>query len=206
MINRRTFTLAAALLAWPALGLAQDSPVDQLISSLHEGGYVLVVRHAHAPDAAPQAAETDKANTQHERQLDAAGRRQAAALGAGLKAQHIPVGQVLSSPAYRALQTVTLAGLPAPRTFTTLGDVGTSPKAITNANAAFLKIVALTRPKANSDTIVVTQQPNIFATFGDIAASMQEGDALVFKPDGGSTPNIVGRIRISDWTAARLGR
>ncbi len=56
------------------------------------------------------------------RQLDEAGRRGAAAMGEAIRALRIPIGAVLTSPTYRALETVKHAGVGAPTVVEELGD------------------------------------------------------------------------------------
>jgi phosphohistidine phosphatase SixA len=63
-------------------------------------------------------------NTKLQRQLDEAGRRGAAAMGEAIRALRIPIGAVLTSPTYRALQTVKHAGVGEPTVIEELGDRG----------------------------------------------------------------------------------
>ena len=84
---------------------------QDLVAALRTGGYVIAMRHASSPSAPPAAAQADVGNVQLERQLDVAGRASARAMGEALRRLHIPVGKVLSSPTYRALETVRLAEL-----------------------------------------------------------------------------------------------
>ncbi|MFI4914779.1 MAG: histidine phosphatase family protein, partial [Steroidobacterales bacterium] len=128
-IDRQTWLRWAALL----LSLAVFSPLDAqtvvrdtnalradvpgqalggaaLLSALRRGGYVLVMRHASSPRTLPDKSAADPDNTQLERQLDDQGRSQAQAMGEALRKLHIPVGDVWSSPTYRARLTAKLAG------------------------------------------------------------------------------------------------
>ncbi|HTW75745.1 MAG TPA: hypothetical protein VMD56_12580 [Steroidobacteraceae bacterium] len=56
-----------------------------LVRDLRAGGYVLVMRHAQSPDARPDGSDAEPDNAAHERQLSAAGKAQARALGAALR-------------------------------------------------------------------------------------------------------------------------
>jgi hypothetical protein len=84
---------------------------DALTKFLRQRGYVLVMRHASSPREAPdkQTANTD--NVKLERQLDDDGRRGSTAMGQALRKLKIPIGGVLTSPTYRALETVRLVQL-----------------------------------------------------------------------------------------------
>lgn len=193
--------LGAVVLVLAAAGAAQAQTLtgQALVRALQAGGYVLVMRHAASPQTPPTIAEADPQNTTRERQLDETGRQSAVAMGAALKALHVPIGQVWSSPTYRALETARLAGLPAPTTAPELGDRGQSMQATTGDQSAWLKAKAAARPVAGTDTVIITHFPNISAAFGTAAAGTADGEALVFHPAVGGAPDLVGRIRIEDW-------
>ncbi len=197
-----SLALTCVLMALAAAGSAGAGPLAGavLVRALQRGGYVLVMRHASSPPAPPGAGDADPGNRRRERQLDAKGRRDAEAMGAAIRALRIPVGVVWSSPTYRALQTARLAGLPTPRVAAELGDRGKSMQAATERQAAWLRAAAAARPRARTDTIIVTQYPNIQAAFGRAADGMGDGEALVFRPDGGA-PILAARIAIERWPA-----
>ncbi len=179
-----------------------------LARALQHGGYVLVMRHASSPPASPSAAEADPGNPDRQRQLDATGKAAAVAMGAAIHRLHIHVGQVWSSPTYRARQTARLAGWPTPMTAPELGDHGQSMSASTGQQAAWLRAKAAERPRPGTDVVLITHQPNIAAAFGQDAAGLGDGEALVFKPEGGGREELVGRIPMGDWPtlAAELDR
>ena len=183
---------------------AQGPDETALASKLKHGGYVIVMRHAHAQDVPPGSAEADSADRNHERQLDAAGRTSASAMGAAIRALTVPIGAVWVCPTYRARETVRLAGLRGPRVAAELGDNGRSMQAANNGQAAWLRALANERPRPGTDTIIVTQYPNISAAFGDAAVGMKDGEALVFRPSGKAEPQEVGRIAIEQWPLLAL--
>lgn len=191
-----------ALLATPAMSRAQNLSGPDLVKELRNGGYVLVMRHAASPQTPPSTIEADLGNPNHERQLDDTGRRTATAMGQAISALHIPVGEVWSSPTYRALQTARFAALPAPMAVVELGDGGQSMQAAGADQSAWLKAKAAAPPKAGTDTIVITHFPNISAAFGQAAGGLADGEALVFRPGGQSPGAPVGRIKIEDWPKA----
>jgi broad specificity phosphatase PhoE len=78
--------------------------------ALRRDGAVALVRHADAPGIGdPAGWKLDDCTTQ--RNLDAAGRAQARALGEKLKAEKIPVRRLLASPWCRTMETATLLGV-----------------------------------------------------------------------------------------------
>jgi phosphohistidine phosphatase SixA len=197
MVSGRAF-VAVLMLCCGSLAHGQALSGAALVEALRHGGYVVVMRHAHAPDAPPSAQDADPGNTKDERQLDAGGRAAAQGMGAALRALHLPVGAVWSSPTYRARQTARLAGLRNPKIAAELGDNGRSMTATTGDQAGWLKALASRRPRARTDTFVVTQYPNIKAAFGDEAADMKDGEALVLRP-GAKGPQAVARMAMDQW-------
>jgi len=197
MVIRGAFVAVVAL-GCGSLASGQPLPGPALVKALRDGGYVLVMRHAHAPDAPPSPQDADPGNTTGERQLDAAGQSAARAMGAALRALQLPIGAVWSSPTYRARQTARLAGLPKPKIAEQLGDNGHSMQAAASDRADWLRALADRRPRTGTDTVVVTQYPNIKAAFGEEAAEMKDGEALVLRP-ARSGPRLVARVTMDRW-------
>jgi phosphohistidine phosphatase SixA len=177
---------------------------DQLISALRQGGYVLVIRHASSPRELPDERAADAANVRRERQLDERGRTTATAMGEALRDLKIPVGDVLTSPTYRARETVRLAGLPNPEIHVEIGDGGESMAGVTDAHVAWLRERAGRPPKPGTNTIIVSHMPNIPRAFPAAGPEVAEGEALFLRPDGSGNASLVGRITIDEWP--RLAR
>src|SRR5579872_5288153 len=117
----------AALAVVTLMGAAGTIPLSgaALVGALRHGGYVILMRHASSPRTPPDPAQAEPDNVQHERQLDDRGRASARALGDALRRLKLPLGEVLSSPTYRALETARLAQLAA-KAEPELGDAGHS--------------------------------------------------------------------------------
>src|SRR5207247_9097940 len=88
---------------------AQQLRGEALVKALQQGGYVIVMRHASSPREVPDKATANPDNVKPERQLDQEGRSSATAMGKALRDLKIPVGTVLASPTYRALETIRYA-------------------------------------------------------------------------------------------------
>jgi phosphohistidine phosphatase SixA len=176
---------------------AQSLSGAGLVSALRQGGYVLVIRHANAPAQAPDKATADPENVKLERQLDAAGRDAARGLGGAVKTLRVPVGEVFSSPSYRARQTAQLASLGKATTVPELDEGAAGMQgAADRQRVNWLKAKVAEAPRAGTDTVIVTHAPNIQSSFGvDVAA----GETLVFRPDGKGGAVQVARIKIGDW-------
>jgi phosphohistidine phosphatase SixA len=177
---------------------AQSLPPQELLAALRRGGYVLVMRHASSPREAPSRQTANADNLKLERQLDDTGRKGAAAMGEALRTLKIPVGEVLTSPTYRALETVRLAQLPDATAVTELGDGGQSMQGATEAQAAWLRTRAAQASKSGN-TFLVTHMPNIARAFPDWGRSVADGETVVLRPDGKGGVVVVGRIQIDEW-------
>jgi phosphohistidine phosphatase SixA len=175
---------------------AQMLAGEALVKALRQGGYVIVMRHASSPREVPNKQTADADNAKMERQLDEAGRAASVAMGRALRDLKLPVGEVLTSPTYRALQTVRLAQLPNPRAQTQLGDGGQSMQGITDAQGEWLR-ERVTHLPSGSNTIIVTHMPNISRAFPAWGA-VGDGEAVIVGAGG----RVVGRIKIDEW--ARL--
>ena len=174
----------------------------QTLKALQQGGYVIVMRHASSPREAPDKQTANPDNVNHERQLDAEGRASATAMGNALRDLKIPIGEVLTSPTYRALETVKYAKLGDPKPFVELGDNGQSMQGGTPAQAAWLQ-KRVTQFPTGSNTVIVTHFPNLTAAFPQMAAGVADGESLVFGPDGKGGATLIARVKIEDWSALR---
>ena len=103
----------------------------------------------------------------------------------------------------RALETVRLARFGTPRTVAQLGDQGHSMARLNGPGpAAWLQAAVEQMPVAGKNTIIITHMPNIAAAFPDKASGLQDGETLVFKPDGNGHVQLVAKVLIEDWPAA----
>jgi phosphohistidine phosphatase SixA len=170
----------------------------KLLTALQQGGYVIVMRHASSPRATPDQATANPDNTALERQLDKTGHTTATAMGAALRELKIPVGTVLSSPTYRALETVKLAQLPTAKTYPELGDGDHSMEPASAGQSNWLRQQVTQFPKGGN-TFIVTHYPNITAAFPDYSNGIADGEALVLGPDGKGGIALLARIKIEEW-------
>jgi phosphohistidine phosphatase SixA len=195
----RTSLLVTVLCAVLAAGVssAQTGPSPGLVAALQKGGYVLVMRHASSPREVPTAATANPDNPKLERQLDQPGRTGATEMGQALRALKIPIGDVFSSPTYRALETVKFAQLGNAMPVNELGDRGQSMQGIGEADAAWLRAKAAQAP-SRGNTFIVTHMPNLTAAFPAWGA-VADGEAVVVRPDGKGGTTVAGRIKIEEW-------
>jgi Histidine phosphatase superfamily (branch 1) len=202
--SRRKWLRSVAILPGMLVaGMAQADPLSgaDLVKALHQGGYVRLMRHASSPATPPLAQSAEHDNNKLERQLDQTGRNSAQAMGAAIKTLDIPVEEVWSSPTYRALETVRLASLPNPMAAAELGDGGQSMQPVSKGQTVWLQAKVAEKPRAGTNTIIVTQYPNILDAFGQNASGLSDGEALIIRPGGADAEEIVGRVKIDEWPA-----
>lgn len=200
-----------AFLAFTALAAtashSESVSGQKLTAALRTGGYVILMRHASSPRNPPEAATTDTDNPDLERQLDEAGRSSAVDFGEAIRQLHIPIGQLLSSPTHRALETIKFARRDKPTTYQQLGDGGQSMIADnSDARGAWLRSKVADSPAAGKNTLIVTHFPNISEAYPTEAAGLADGEALILHPDGRGAAMLVARVKIDEWAHLDAGR
>jgi phosphohistidine phosphatase SixA len=186
-MRRRDLPLALAagfLAARPAL--AQED----LLRRLREGGLVMLMRHARTvPGVAdPPGFRFDDCATQ--RNLDEAGRAQARAVGARLRAERVPVGRVLTSRWCRCRETAELLDLGPVEPFAPLDSFFGAPGRRASQRAG---IVAFARGWAGpGNAMLVTHQVNVTAV---IDAFPLPGEIVVVTAGPELAP--VGRLKLA---------
>ena len=184
------------------LGAARNASLtgENLVTALRSGGYVILMRHASSPPSPPDAAHANPDNVGHERQLDDDGRASARAMGDAWRRLRIPIGTILSSPTYRALETIRLGQLSSAKTYSELGDAGHSMQADPKGQrGAWIRAQISAPPAHGTNTLIVTHLPNIAEAFPEEAKGLQDGAALIFHPEGQGRATRVGKVRIEDW-------
>jgi phosphohistidine phosphatase SixA len=194
--------IASGMMLLAGYAPAQPLHGEALVKALRQGGYVIVMRHTSSPREAPSKQAANADNVKVERQLDETGRTTAIAMGKAIRQLKIPIDEVLTSPTYRALETVKYAELGKPQPFAELGDNGQSMQGGTEAQAVWLRKRVTQFPKGTNN-VLVTHFPNLRDAFPQLG-NVDDGEALVFGPDGKGGAIVVGRIKIEEWSAMRF--
>ena len=177
------------VLLWLALAgapaLAADSSAG-LWQGLARGEYVALMRHASAPGTGDPA-DFSLGDCTTQRNLSAAGRAQARAIGARLRAHGMAMAAVWSSQWCRCLETAELLDLGAvearPALNSFFRDRGDGPA----QTAALMRRL---HESANVARVLVTHQVNITALTDVFPAS---GEIIVVKPNDGAV-QVIGRL------------
>ena len=196
MLSRMAL-ISGVLLATIGAVWAQSSDTE-LVETLKRGGHIILMRHAASPHDPPDAATANADNPNRERQLDAEGIATAKAMGAALRRLGIPVGEVLSSPTYRALETARYLNMGEAKPRAELGNDPQGMRGGTEAQAAWLR-ERVNNFNADTNILLITHMPNIREAFPADADGLGDGEALVFGPNGSGGARLVRRVRISQW-------
>jgi phosphohistidine phosphatase SixA len=173
-------------------------------TALRSGGYVLVMRHGATHQDQADTDPLNLANVTKQRQLNDAGRAKAKEIGAAMKKLGIPVGQVITSQYFRAIETGRLLGFGEPQTTADVSEGGQVVTPIENGRrtAALRKLASTAVPGTN--VLVVSHKPNILDAFGKDWFDVREGEISIFKPDGAGGYQLVARVQADEW--AKLGQ
>ena len=172
-----------------------------LVETLRHGGYTIYVRHAATnwsqADHVATAGDWTSCDPGKMRQLAAAGRQTANAIGEAMRALRIPVGYVLASPYCRTVETARLMQLGEVKTTTDIMNMRVAkyfggPSAIVERTQQRLA----TPPQAGTNTVLVAHG-NVLREATDVYP--QEAEAIVFRPDGNGSYAVVARIPPPAW-------
>ncbi|MCP3439726.1 histidine phosphatase family protein [Bradyrhizobium sp. CCGUVB14] len=194
------------LLAGLSRGAAADTP--ELISSLKQGGYVLVFRHTATDDSQKDVYPFKFDDMSAQRQLSEKGRDMARQIGAAIQERAIPIGNVYTSRLNRAIEAGKLIAGKEGKPVDALTDSSNaSASGMANPTAANAKAGAAVRqlvdqsPAPGTNTVLVTHKTNIADAFGKEAGDVQEGEAFVYRANGSGPATFMARIKFADWTA-----
>lgn len=170
-----------------------DEGSERALAALKVGGHYGLMRHAKAPGRNdPDDARLGDCATQ--RNLDAGGRAQAGAIGAGLRRAGVTIFKVYASRWCRCMETAELLAV---GDFEPLDVLNSFPRTPERAAEAAEReqtkhLAALVgQPITTPSVLLVTHHDNIVALTRIIT---REGEIVVVKPAGGGKFEVVGRI------------
>jgi broad specificity phosphatase PhoE len=204
MAGVRAAMAVLAVMVLATVAAAQTASVDEIVSKLRGGGYVIVLRHGATHN---DQADTDPLNFDNiakQRQLNDKGRADARALGDVFRRASVPLGRVYSSRFQRAVETARLVAGREPEATADISEGGlvVSPNE-NNRRTQALRALIAAAPDAGTNTLVVTHRPNILDALGRDWFDVREGEASIFKPDGAGGYTPVGRVQIGQWATAK---
>jgi phosphohistidine phosphatase SixA len=167
------------------------SSENPLVGKLRDGGLTLVIRHATADNEINK--QEKLSSCEFQRNLTEAGEEQAKAIGAGVRALKIPIGDVRSSPMCRTRDTAEIAfgKVTEDENLVSPGVIGTA--ADDKARAAELRRVVMEAASMGTNRVLVTHTGNIGTALGE--ETVAEGETLVVD----SRARLVGRVKAEEW-------
>lgn len=199
LVNKPGAVVALLLLVGlliPLLAGAQGPLAgSELRDALRLGGFVIFFRHG-AADTSEQPrtfSELPPALRDchaAQRPLTERGVMEMRAVGAAFRALGLPVGQVLASPACRAVETAWYA-------FGRVEGLESELMQLRGAPATVRRLLA-TPPAPGTNTVIVGHVSNALAA---VDLSPEEGEALVFAPGSGGQARLVARVLVDAWTS-----
>jgi phosphohistidine phosphatase SixA len=173
---------------------ARSVPDYALVRDLRQGGYVIYFCNA-ATEPGGAGGPENLGNREAQRNLSEDGRSQAAKIGEAFRELEIPVGEVLSSPYFRALDTARIALGRAEPTGELLGLRSNRSVQHPQRQADLLRLLSTPPPKG-TNTVLVSHASNAEEYAG---IPLDEGEAAVLKPLGDDEFEFVARITPEDW-------
>ena len=174
------------------------------VQSLRAGGYNIVVRHGATYS---NQADTDPFNFDNiakQRNLNDKGKELAKAFGDAIRRVGLSVGEVYTSKFNRAYETAVRAGFEdIEKTIDlTEGGLVVTPDENNRRAEAFRKMLAQASDKGKNN-FLITHKPNIVDALGKDWFDVKEGEASIFKPEGGKY-RLVARVQMEDWPKLAL--
>jgi broad specificity phosphatase PhoE len=164
-----------------------------LLAALRQGGYVIYFRHTATDFGQNDERMTGYEDCSTQRNLTDAGRADARAIGASIRALGIPVGDVVASPYCRTIETARLMfGRANPSTAVRGGPA--------QANAErYAELTTLISARiAQGGNLVIASHGNPYRAIVG-GAYLEEGEAAVIEPLGEGRYRVVARVRKYEW-------
>lgn len=191
-----SFLVLSASAAWAQQALEPKLEGAELVEALKGGGYVVLMRHATTVHVAPDRETFNLRDCSTQRVLSEEGRTQARMIGKSFARLEIPVGQVLSSPYCRCLETGRLAfGRVTESDVLSVWDALSVPER--SERGGTVREMLSTPPPSGGNTVLITHTGTLLYSFG--LKTRPEGIAHVFDTANGRA-EYVGSLTPEDWT------
>ena len=180
-------------------GIANSSPRptelrrEDLMAALRKGGYTILLRHARTNQSFTEVRSPVPIERSAQRNLTDEGVRDAKLMGLVFKKYRIPIGEIISSPMFRSIETAEYAA-GTPTTITMV--LRTFPS--TPEQAALVAAA----PKPGTNRLLVTHHFVIEAHVPGISpGDIGESEAAIIRTTADGHVELVGRITLSDWAS-----
>ena len=181
-----------------ALALPTAEAAESALGELRRGGLVLVIRHAATDFSRPDRDPIDLKDCGTQRNLSAAGRRDARRIGHGVRRLQLRLGAVLSSPFCRTRETAKIAFGRTTVSFALLNTITARHDASWRRQVRAARRLIGAKPVPGRVTALVTHGSVVSDATGQ---TLEEGETLVFRPFGNGRFRLVGRILPRRWAS-----
>jgi broad specificity phosphatase PhoE len=195
-LSRRLLLSLVCLLGVESVGATDPLLTDMaLVKALRSGGYNLYFRHVATDwsqsDDVREADDWRSCDPLRMRQLSAAGRAAATAIGVAMRQLDIPVAEVLASPYCCTVETAKLLDL---------AKISESIQVMNLRSADYFTGRASVVASAPGPAV-----NRVIVAHGNVASAAMpaypgEGEALVFEPDVAGGFVLRGRVTPQEWT------
>jgi phosphohistidine phosphatase SixA len=170
----------------------------QLREALRQGGYTIYFRHTITDRSQQDLDDPEKLSTcALQRNLNPEGRAQARAIGVAFKNADIPVGEVLSSPFCRCLETGRLAFGRVERRDEIRGFIGFAESRWGQLLENVRGILA-TSPRQATNRVLIGHNGHPLYLAG---IELEEGDAAIWQASLGQAVFVAGPVKLEQWQA-----
>jgi phosphohistidine phosphatase SixA len=164
--------------------------------ALRPGGNVVFFRHGKTEMlATDQQPLVDMSDCSKQRNLSPSGIEASKEMGEAIKQLNIPIGQVLASPYCRCMETARHAFGRAEASHDLLVPRTEHGWGFDEAGERLKRLLSVP-PAAGTNTVLVAHIFNVQKALG---LTPEEGEAMVFRPDGKGSYQMVGRLTATQW-------
>jgi phosphohistidine phosphatase SixA len=170
----------------------------ELVQMLQQGGYTILLRHMSTSPFNPDSSVFDIDDCASQRNLSEAGRQQARLMGKSFEKLGIGVGEVLSSPYCRCMDTEQLAfGEVSSSEVLRVGD-SRPGSGRDDPGVAIRKLLDMP-PPAGKNNVLIAHSVTLLYAYG--LTGKPEGVAHVFRPSGLGLgqAKYIGLMKPGDW-------
>ena len=200
-INRLLLRAGLFLMLLPTSFAVSSSPEQVLITRLLQGGLNIYFRHEATnwsqQDHIQQARDWLSCDPEKVRQLSQQGRQRAAETGRFMHDLKIPVSEVLASPYCRTMETARQLGLGPVKPSTLVMNLRVASYFGGRQNIIDSARALLASPPTPGSNRVIVAHGNVAQAATPVYPD--EGEAVVFKPDGKGGFNVIARIPPQRW-------
>jgi len=190
-ISVAMWLLTALIVAWPLLGLANDTNQEETLwKALRSGGHVALMRHALAPGTGDPP-EFSIVDCSTQRNLSDEGRQQAKRIGDRFRANGISSALVYSSQWCRCVDTAELLELGVVKELPTLNSFFQDFERRQPQSQQLRKWIA--KQNLDKPLVLVTHQVNINALTNVYTSS---GEMVIVRRNDDGNITVLGNIRI----------